>query len=94
MDWEAASVHTIVLAYADADDFEQALATFQEALTACERIGDPSRIRIAKWMVGWSLRNLGRRDEALQIQQALKEELDSIGDADSYVDEELALLAD
>jgi len=92
-DWDASLLNNIGMTYADADDFEQALATFQEALSACERIGDPSRIRIAKWMVGWSLRNLGRRDEALQIQQALKEELDSIGDADSYVDEELALLA-
>ena len=32
-------------------------------------------------MIGWSLRNLGRRDEALAIQQALKAELDSIGDS-------------
>jgi tetratricopeptide (TPR) repeat protein len=93
-DWDASLLNNIGMTYADADDFEQALATFQEALTACERIGDPSRIRIAKWMVGWSLRNLGRREEALQIQQALKEELDSIGDVDSYVDEEIALLAD
>jgi hypothetical protein len=45
-------------------------------------------------MVAWSLRNLGRRGEALQIQRALKEELKSIGDADQYVDDELALLAD
>ena len=75
-------------------DFEQALATFADALPACERIGDPGRIRIARWMVAWSLRNLGRRDEALRIQRALKEELDAIGDTDPYVDDELALLAD
>ena len=45
-------------------------------------------------MIGWSLRNLGRRDEARAVQQALKAELDDLGDADHYVDEELALLAD
>ena len=82
------------MTYADADDFEHALTTFQEALAACERIGDPGRIRVARWMVAWSLRNLGRRDEARAMQWALKQELDTVGEADPYVDEELALLAD
>ena len=93
-DWDASLLNNIGMTYADAGDFEQALATFEEALAACERIGDPGRIRIARWMVAWSLRNLGRRDEAWGIQQALKQELDSIGDTDPYVDDELALLAD
>jgi tetratricopeptide (TPR) repeat protein len=93
-DWDASLLNNIGMTYADAGDFEQALATFHEALAARERIGDPSTIRVAKWMIAWSLRNLGRRDEALEMQRALKEELDSIGDSDQYVDEELALLAD
>jgi tetratricopeptide (TPR) repeat protein len=93
-DWDASLLNNIGMTYADAGDFEQALVSFQEALTARERIGDPSSIRVAKWMIAWSLRNLGRRDEALEIQRSLKEELDSIGDSDQYVDEELALLAD
>jgi len=45
-------------------------------------------------MIAWSLRNLGRRDEAREMQRALKDELESIGETDEYVDEELALLAD
>jgi hypothetical protein len=45
-------------------------------------------------MVGWALRNLGRRDEALAVQRALKDELASLGAEDPYVDEELALLAE
>jgi hypothetical protein len=45
-------------------------------------------------MIAWSLRNLGRRDEARAMQQSLKAELDEIGDTDQYVDDELALLAD
>lgn len=93
-DWDASLLNNIGMTHADAGDFEQALATFADALPACERIGDPGRIRIARWMVAWSLRNLGRRDEALRIQRALKEELDAIGDTDPYVDDELALLAD
>jgi tetratricopeptide (TPR) repeat protein len=93
-DWDASLLNNIGMTYADAGDFESALTTFEEALAACERIGDPGRIRVARWMVAWSLRNLGRRDEALEMQQALKRDLDAIGEADPYVDEELALLAD
>ena len=53
-----------------------------------------SPIRVARWMIGWAYRNLGRRDEALDLQRALKAELESVGDSDTFVDEELALLAD
>ena len=93
-DWDASLLNNIGMTYADAGDFAAALVSFEEALAARERIGDPARTRVARWMVGWSLRNLGRRDEALAVQQALKVELDDLGDADEYVDEELALLAD
>jgi tetratricopeptide (TPR) repeat protein len=93
-DWDASLLNNIGMTHADAEDFEAALASFEEALAARERIGDPARTRVARWMVAWALRNLGRRDEALEIQRDLKAELDSIGDTDQYVDEELALLAD
>jgi tetratricopeptide (TPR) repeat protein len=93
-DWDASLLNNIGMTYADDGDFEHALAAFEEALAARERIGDPGRTRVARWMVAWALRNLGRRGEALALQQALKEELDSAGETDSYVDEELALLAD
>ena len=45
-------------------------------------------------MVAWALRNLGRREEALALQQMLKAELAAIGEEDPYVDAELALLTD
>jgi len=93
-DWDASLLNNIGMTYADAGDFESALGAFEEALAARERIGDPGTIRVARWMIGWSLRNLDRRDEARAVQQALKAELDEIGDTDQYVDEELALLAD
>jgi tetratricopeptide (TPR) repeat protein len=93
-EWDASLLNNIGMTHADAEDFDAALASFEEALAARERIGDPARTRVARWMVAWALRNLGRRDEALEIQRDLKAELDSIGDTDQYVDEELALLAD
>ena len=91
-DWDASLLNNLGMAQADSGDFEAALATFEQALSACERIGAPDRIRVARWMVGWALRNLGRRDEALVVQRALKDELSSSGVVDPYVDEELALL--
>ena len=91
-DWDASLLNNIGMTHADAGDFGAALVAFEEALAARERIGDAGRTRVARWMVGWALRNLGRTDEALAIQQALKAELDALGEEDPYVDEELGLL--
>jgi tetratricopeptide (TPR) repeat protein len=93
-DWDASLLNNIGMAHADGGDFEAALTSFEEALAARERIDDPATIRIARWMIGWTYRNLGRTEEAREIQRALKAELESIGGSDQYVDEELALLAE
>jgi tetratricopeptide (TPR) repeat protein len=93
-DWDASLLNNVGMSYAEAGDFEAALTAFEEALTARERIGDAATIRVARWMIAWTYRNLGRRDEALEIQRELKAELESAGGSDEYVDEELALLAD
>ena len=45
-------------------------------------------------MVGWTLRLLGRDDEALAVQRSLRAELDALGEQDPCVDEELDLLSD
>jgi tetratricopeptide (TPR) repeat protein len=90
--WDASLLNNLGMTLADAGDWPAALAAFEEALAARERIGDAGRTRVARWMVGWALRNLGRTDEALAVQTALKAELDAIGEEDPYVDEELALL--
>jgi tetratricopeptide (TPR) repeat protein len=91
-DWDASLLNNLGMVHADAGDWPTALATFEEALSARERIGDPGRTRVARWMVGWALRNLGRTDEALAVQTALKAELEAAGEEDPYVDEELGLL--
>lgn len=93
-DWDASLLNNLGMTYAEAGEFESALPVFEEALGARERIGEPRSTRVARWMVAWALRNLGRREEALRMQQELKAELDAAGVDDRYVDDELALLAD
>jgi tetratricopeptide (TPR) repeat protein len=91
-DWDASLLNNLGMAHAGAGDHEAALAAFEAAVEACDRIGDPARIRVAWWMVAWSLRHLGQRDRALAIQRRLKAELTALGEEDPYIDEELALL--
>jgi tetratricopeptide (TPR) repeat protein len=91
-DWDASLLNNIGMEHADAGDHAAALAAFEEALEARERIGDPARTRVARWMVAWSLRHLGVTDLAREMQLALEAELDAIGQHDPYVDEELELL--
>jgi tetratricopeptide (TPR) repeat protein len=69
--------------------FEEALAEFKLALAARERDGDARTIRIAHWMIAWTLRALGRLDEALEIQLRLEKECEAAGEPDPYVFEEL-----
>jgi tetratricopeptide (TPR) repeat protein len=91
-DWDASLLNNLGMVHADAEDWPAALARFEEALAARERIGEVHGVRVARWMIGWALRNLGRTDEALVVQRALRAELEAEGQHDPYVDEELALL--
>ena len=89
---DASLLNNLGMAHADVGDFPRALVVFEGALAARERIGDAGRTRVARWMIARALRNLGRRDEALAMQRALKAELAALGQTDPYVEEELALL--
>ena len=91
--WEASLLNNLGMAQHDAGDLPAALATFEEALAVCRRDDDDERVRVARWMVGWTLRLLGRHDEALAVQRSLRAELDALGAEDPYVDEELDLLS-
>ena len=60
-DWDASLLNNLGMVHADAGDWPAALAAFEQALAARERIGDAGRTRVARWMVGWALRNLDRK---------------------------------
>jgi hypothetical protein len=69
--------------------YEDALLEFKLALAAHERGGNPQQIRIAHWMIAWTLRALGRLNEAIEIQLRLEKECEAVGEPDPYVFEEL-----
>lgn len=72
--------------------YEDALLEFHLALAAHQQSGNPQTIRIAHWMIAWTLRALARFDEAVEIQLRLEKECDEAGEPDPYVFEELELL--
>jgi tetratricopeptide (TPR) repeat protein len=69
--------------------YEEALKEFELALADREAEGKPGNIRVAHWMIAWTLRAMGRLDEALAIQLRLEGECEQAGEPDPYVFEEL-----
>jgi tetratricopeptide (TPR) repeat protein len=91
--WDASLLNNLGMAQHDAGDLPAALESFEAALALREGRGQAREARIARWRVAWTLRLLGRMEEARGMQLALKAELEAAGESDQYVDEELALLA-
>lgn len=71
---------------------DDALIQFKHALALREQAGNPEAVRTAHWMVAWTWRALGRREEALALQLRLEREADAAGQPDPYVFEELETL--
>ena len=90
--WEASLRNNVGLALHQLGRFDEALAQFQRALVLRERGTDAEATRIAHWMVAWTLRVLGRADDALAIQLRLERECDAARAPDRHVYAELELL--
>jgi tetratricopeptide (TPR) repeat protein len=88
--WQASLRNNAGYALHQLGRYEEALAQFQQALAL--RTPGTDAARVAQWMVAWTLRSLGRVDEALRLQLALEREWDAAGKPDPYVFEELELL--
>ncbi len=91
-DWRASLLNNLGWTLFDRGDVADALGVFEDALAARIVQGKPAEIRVVRWSVGRALRELGRFDEALAIQEALAAEHAAAGTADPYVKEELAAL--
>jgi tetratricopeptide (TPR) repeat protein len=88
--WRGSLYNNIGWTYYDAGRYEDALAMFEKALERRKAQGKRRDIRIANWCIARTLRSLGRVTEALAMQRRLRSEINEAGDADRYVEEEIA----
>lgn len=90
--WQPAIRNNLGMALHGLGRRDEALAQFEQALALREAGSDAGATRVARWMVAWTLRTLGRADEALALQLRLARECEAAGQPDPYVFEELATL--
>jgi tetratricopeptide (TPR) repeat protein len=90
--WEASIRNNIGYALHQLGRYEEALQQFRLALGLRERGTDADATRAAHWMIAWTLRAMGKPEEALQIQLRLEREAEAAGKPDPYVFEELEAL--
>ena len=76
--------------YHHMERYDEALQWFEVALALRTAEKHPARIHVAQWCVARCLRSLGRIDEALAMQRALKAACEIGGEPDPYVNEEIA----
>ena len=87
--WLGSLYNNLGWAYHDMGEYALALAVFQKAEVWQRTKGNVNQTRIAGWCIARTLRSLGRAEEALSRQLALKAEFDSVGESDGYVYEEI-----
>jgi len=91
--WLGTLYNNIGWSYHDKNKFEEALIYFQKGLDWRKSINDERGARIAKWTIGRTYRSMGKIEKALEIQLALKVEIEEKKlPKDGYVFEELAEL--
>lgn len=87
--WLGSLYNNIGWAYHGLGEYAAALAIFQKAEAWQRSKGRVSETRVAVWCVARTLRSLGQIEEALAKQMALQKELESAGEHDGYVFEEI-----
>jgi tetratricopeptide (TPR) repeat protein len=88
-DWLGSLYNNLGWSYHDMGDYGSALKIFERGEAWQRAKGRVNETRIASWCVARTLRSLGRTEEALARQMALKEEIESAGESDGYVFEEI-----
>ncbi len=87
--WLGSLYNNMGWTYHDMGDYESALEIFQKAESFFRAKGNVDKLRIAVWTVARCLRSLNRLDEALSKQLALYGEIESAGEVDGFVYEEI-----
>ena len=90
--WEASLRNNVGYAQHLLGHYDDAIQQFQLSLAAHQRAGNVQNVRIASWMIAWTLRIQGKLPEALEIQLRLEQEWAADGEPDPYVFEELEQL--
>ncbi len=90
--WEASIRNNLGYALHQQRRYTEALREFELALKLRVAAGKREEIAVARWMIAWTLRAMGRHDEALALQLRLERENHAAGQPDSYVFEELEAL--
>lgn len=92
MRWEASVRNNIGYALHQLGRDDEALAHFEQALALRQQAGNARAVHVAQWMVAWTMRHLGRTEQALTIQLQLERAADETGEPDPHVFEELEAL--
>ena len=87
--WEGSLRNNVGYAKHLLGQYDEALTQFKLSLAAHERAGKTKNVRIAYWMIAWTLRAQGKLHEAIDIQLRLEREWEQAGEPDPYVFEEL-----
>jgi tetratricopeptide (TPR) repeat protein len=90
--WEGSIRNNLGMALHGLGRFDEALTQFKQALAIREQGSNAGAIRVAHWMVAWTLRAMNRLDESLEIQLRLERECAAANEPDPYVFEELETL--
>ena len=90
--WEASLRNNVGYALHQLGRYPEALLQFQRALELRLRGSNAEATRSAQWMVAWTLRALGRANEALEMQLALEADADAAGEPDADIFDELEAL--
>jgi tetratricopeptide (TPR) repeat protein len=90
--WEASIRNNTGYALHQLGRLDEALAQFEFALALREQGTNAQATLIARWMIAWTLRAMGRAQEALDMQLKLEAACAALGKPDQYVFEELELL--
>ncbi|MBS1493573.1 MAG: hypothetical protein JST55_08685 [Bacteroidetes bacterium] len=91
--WLGSLLNNTGWTYFDKGDYETAMEYFRKNVVYHTERNHPVQLRIAKWCVARTLRAQNKIDEALKMQNEIKEYMESTGDTgDGYVYEELGEL--
>lgn len=90
--WEASLRNNAGYALHQLGRYDEALSQFTQGLALREKGTNAQATLIARWMLAWTLRAMGRTQEALDIQLRLEREWELAGTPSHYVFDELALL--